>query len=138
MKTIRDFRPLSDRYSFDFGPCSSANGFAQIDTKQDAPYFGGWCAPATRTIVNFSEGDLTTTVCETDAEFADHLRELAKWNAEAGYGPMKIDPGRDEGLRQAFENLGIARANFCSSLPPVRFLFNLLIVNQFFNRLSRI
>ena len=32
MKTIRDFKPMSDRYSFDFGPCSSANGFAQIDT----------------------------------------------------------------------------------------------------------
>ena len=37
------------------------------------------------------------------------------------------------------EHLGIRlRANFCSSLPPVRFLFNLLIVNQFFDRLSRI
>ena len=30
------------------------------------------------------------------------------------------------------------RANFCSSLPPVRFLFNLLIVYQIFDRLSRI
>ena len=40
MKITRDFRPLSDRYSFDCGPCSYANGFAQIDTKQDAPCFG--------------------------------------------------------------------------------------------------
>ena len=108
MKTTRDFRPLSDRYSFDFGPCSSANGFAQIDTKQDASYFGYWGSPGARTIVNFAEGDLTTTVCETDAEFADKLRELAKWNDEAGYGPMKIDPGRDDGLRRAFQTLGLA------------------------------
>ena len=108
MKIIRDFRPLSDRYSFDTGACSYANGFAQIDTKQDASYYGTWCAPATRTIVNFSEGDLTTTVCETDAEFAEQLRELARWNAEAGYGPMKIDAGFGDGLRQAFENLGVA------------------------------
>ena len=108
MRIIRDFKPLSDRYSFDCGPCAPANGFAQVDTKQDASYFGAWCAPATRTIVNFSEGDVTTTVCETDAEFAGQLRELARWNAEQGYGPMKIDPGRDDGLRQAFERLGVA------------------------------
>ena len=108
MKTSRDFKPLSDRYSFDCGACSPANGFAQIDTKQDAPYFGNWCAPTTRTIVNFSEGDVTTTVCETDAEFVEQLRELARWNDEAGYGPMNIDPGRDDGLRQAFEKLGLA------------------------------
>ena len=108
MKTIRDFRPLSDRYSFDFGPCSYANGFVQIDTKQDAPWFGAWAAPASRTIVNFSEGDVTTTVCETDAEFVAQLRESAAWNDEAGYGPMKIDVGRDNGLRQAFEKLGVA------------------------------
>ena len=108
MKTIQNFRPLSDRYRFDFGSCSYANGFAQIDTRQDAPYYGTWCSPAGRTIVNFSEGDLTTTVCETDAEFVGQLRELARWNDERGYGPMKIDPGSGEELRQAFEKLGVA------------------------------
>ena len=55
MKITRDFRPLSDRYSFDCGPCSYANGFAQIDTKQDAPWYGGWSSPTQRTIVNFCE-----------------------------------------------------------------------------------
>ena len=108
MKITRDFRPLSDRYSFDCGPCSYANGFAQIDTKQDAPYLGTWVSLGARTIVNFSEGDLTTTVCETDAELIEQIRDMAKWNDEAGYGPMKIDPGRDEALRQAFEKLGLA------------------------------
>ena len=108
MNTIRDFRPLSDRYSFDLGPCSYANGFAQIDTKQDASWFGGWCSPGARTIVNFSEGDVTTTVCDTDAEFAAQIRELARWNVEQGHGPMKIDPGHGDVLRHAFEKLGLA------------------------------
>ena len=108
MKITRNFRPLSDRYSFDCGACSYANGFAQIDTRQDAPWYGGWCAPATRTIVSFCEGDVTTTVCETDAEFSAQLRELAKWNDEAGYGPMKIDAVFHEELRQAFDTLGLA------------------------------
>ena len=65
MKITRDFRPL--RYSFDRGPCSYSNGFARIDTKQDAAYFGHWCSPGARAIVGFSEGDVTTTVCETSS-----------------------------------------------------------------------
>ena len=93
MKTTRDFRPLSDRYRFDCGPCSYANGFAQIDTRQDASCYGAWCSPAKRTIVNFCEGDVTTTVCETD---------------EGGYGPMKIDALSHDALREAFERLGLA------------------------------
>ena len=108
MKIIRDFKPMSDRYSFDFGQCSSANGFAQIDTRQDASYYGTWCSPASLTIVNFCEGDVTKTVCETDAEFVEQLRELASWNAERGYGLMKIDSGFSDELRQAFEKLGVA------------------------------
>ena len=108
MKLTRDFRPLSDRYSFDTGPCSCAKGFAQIDTKQDAPWLGSWVAPSRRTIVSFCEGDVTTTVCETDEEFVGQLREVARWNDEAGYGPMKIDAVSHDELRQAFETLGLA------------------------------
>ena len=108
MKITRDFRPLSDRYAFDCGPCSYANGFAQIDTRQDASWYGTWCSPAARTIVNFCEGDVTTTVCETDEEFVDRVRELARWNDEAGYGPTKLDALSHDRLRQAFEKLGLA------------------------------
>ena len=108
MKITRDFRPLSDRYSFDTGPCSYAKGFAQIDTKQDAPWLGSWAAPNRPTIVSFCQGDVTTTVCETDEEFVGQLREMARWNDEAGYGPMKIDAVSDDELRQAFETLGLA------------------------------
>ena len=108
MKTTTDFRPLSDRYAFDCGPCSYANGFAQIDTKQDAPYYGIWCSPTERTIVSFSEGDVTTRVCETDEEFVAEIRELARWNDGAGYGPMKIDALFHDELRRAFEHLGLA------------------------------
>ena len=108
MKITRDFRPLSDRYSFDCGACSYANGFAQIDTRQDAPWYGSWVSVRARTIINFCEGDVTTTVCETDFDLVEQLRELARWNDEAGYGPMKIDPGMGDDLRQAFEKLGVA------------------------------
>ena len=51
---------------------------------------------------------MTTTVCETDEEFVEQIRELARWNDEAGYGPMKIDALCHDALREAFESLGLA------------------------------
>ena len=108
MKNTRDFRPLTDRYHFDTGPCSYANGYAQVDTRQDASYFGSWVSPRRRTIVSFSEGDVTTTVCETDEELVAEIRELVRWNDGAGYGPTKIDAVSHDELRCAFEKLGLA------------------------------
>ena len=108
MQTLHDLRPFSDHDMFACGPYSYANGFAQIDTSRVAPYLGTWCSPAKRTIVDFNEGDLTTRVYESDEEFVEQLRELARWNDEAGYGPMKIDTAGHEQLRQAFEKLGIS------------------------------
>ena len=108
MKTTRDFRPLTERDHFDCGPCSFAAGFAPIETRQDAPYHGAWCSPGERTIVEFSEGDLTTTVCESDAEFVAELRKYVRWADEAGYGPTKILALFHDELRRGFEALGVA------------------------------
>jgi hypothetical protein len=44
METIRGFE-MTNRYTFDFGTCSPQNGFAQVDTGQDAYYFGTWANP---------------------------------------------------------------------------------------------
>lgn len=41
----RGFECMSDRYKYDFRLCTSANGWAQLDTKQDASYFGNWINP---------------------------------------------------------------------------------------------
>ena len=51
---------------------------------------------------------MTTTVCESDEEFVSQIRELAAWNDEGGYGPMKIDALSHDALREAFERLGLA------------------------------
>lgn len=58
MKIIRSFEP-GDRYRYDFDLCSCARGWAQVDTAQDASWFGTWASPAERTILNFAEGDVT-------------------------------------------------------------------------------
>lgn len=106
MKIIRSFEP-GDRYRYDFGICSPARGWAQVDTAQDAPWFGTWVSPAERTILNYAEGDVTRQVCETDEEFAQALRDLDQWNRDYGYGPAKIDPGFDPAMKAAFERLGL-------------------------------
>ena len=106
MKKIHEFIP-ANRYAYDFGPCSASQGYAQVDTLQDASYYGTWCSPTARTIVNYCEGDVTTTVCETDAEFVEQLHELARWNDEGGWGPMRIDPGLGPELREQLVRLGV-------------------------------
>ena len=106
MEIIRDFEE-ADRYVYDFGPCSTRNGFAQIDTAQDASYYGTWASPKRRLIVNYCEGDVTITRCDDDSEFVGQIRHLAAWNDEHGWGPMKIDPGLGPELQTAFEALGL-------------------------------
>ena len=106
MTTERSFLP-SSRYRFDTGMCSYAKGFAQIDTKQDASYFGNWCSPSERRIVSYVEGDVTIQTADNDAEFVTALREMAAWNDEYGWGPMKIDALASPRLAEAFTALGL-------------------------------
>ena len=58
-----------DRYYFDFGPCSTANGWIQFDTTSDAHYFGLWINKQTRQIFTYCEGDLTLTEAPTNECF---------------------------------------------------------------------
>lgn len=107
MKTIREFAP-ADRYLYDFGLCSYKNGFAQVDTSQDASYFGTWASPSRRMVVSYCEGDVTTQICETDDEFAGLLRSIDAWNVEQGHGPARIDPGLDPEMKLTFERIGLS------------------------------
>lgn len=106
MTTERSFLP-SSRYRFDTGMCSYENGFAQIDTRQDASYFGNWCSPSERKIVSYCEGDVTVQTAETNEEFVAAIREMARWNDEHGWGPMKIDALANPTLTAAFRALGL-------------------------------
>lgn len=108
MKITRHFLESADRYNFDFKACTYALGWAQVDTKQDASYFGTWANPRSRTILNYAEGDVTISVAATDAEFAEGLREIDRWNIAHGYGPARIDPGYDPAMKADFEAIGLA------------------------------
>ena len=102
--TYPDDHTHEDRYAFDFGECSTAKGYAQFDTRQDAYYFGQWVNPTTFRLVSYAEGDVTVTVCEDAAEFAAQVR---KWVAYHGEEFRGIDPGLSDDLRAAFVALGL-------------------------------
>jgi hypothetical protein len=104
----RGFTLGASRYKFDSGICSLAAGYAQVDTRQDASYYGTWASPSARTIVCFAEGDVITTVCGTDEEFVEQMRGLETWTNDMGYGPLKVDAGMSEELIAQFTKLGLA------------------------------
>lgn len=106
MKTTHDFAP-GTRYLYDFGPCSASNGFAQIDTGQDASYYGTWANPFKLMTVCFCEGDVTINEAETPEEFAAHIREIRDWNEQNGHRFLGIDPGCNEALRAQFVTYGL-------------------------------
>lgn len=101
MKITRKFTECSNRYAFDFGECSYANGWAQVDTPQDASYFGTWCNPTTYEMLQFSEGDVTHTKCEDPVEFANEIDDFC------ATFEGKIDAGLGEGMEQLFVGLGM-------------------------------
>ncbi len=92
MKIPHEFRP-GDRYLYDFGLCSFENGWAQVDTAQDASYFGTWASSTRLMIFSYCEGDTTLKEAASPEEFATELRETDAWNRSNGYGPARIDPG---------------------------------------------
>jgi hypothetical protein len=111
IERITEFAP-ADRYLYDFGACSSGKGWAQVDTKQDASYYGTWTNPERREIFTYCEGDTTLIRCGTDDEFCAELRKVIEWNKEAGYW-LGIDPGWPNGepckrITAAFTRLGLA------------------------------
>ena len=93
MKVTNSFAP-ADRYLYDFRLCTYEKGWAQLDTRQDAGYYGTWINPTERKILNYCEGDIYLTECETDAELVAAVESIKTWNNENGSNGFKgIDPG---------------------------------------------
>ena len=106
IQRITEFAP-ADRYIYDFRACTYEKGWAQIDTRQDASYYGTWTNPDRRELFNYCEGDTTLTRCDTDAEYIQAVRECADWNKSSGYW-IGIDPGFGESMKERFVALGLA------------------------------
>jgi len=106
MKTMREYADDS-RYTYDFGLCSSHNGFAQVDTSQDASYFGTWANPTRRIIFTYCEGDCTVQTAETDQEFVEEIHRIKAWNDDNNHEFKGIDAMCNTSIEAAFRNLGL-------------------------------
>ncbi len=107
METATEFILNGDRYAFDFKLCSASKGFAQVDTGQDAWYYGTWANPETLRIVNYCEGDLYVQDAASAAEFADAIREIKQWNEENDHGFAGIDGMCRDDLIARFQAIGL-------------------------------
>lgn len=106
MQIIRDFAP-ADRYLYDFRLCTTEKGWAQIDTSQDASYFGQWINPVKREIFCYCEGDTILTRCDDDAELRTQIAEMKAWNVAQGHRFLGIDPGFNTPLQAALQAVGL-------------------------------
>ena len=106
MKTENGRRTNSDRYEYDFGPLTTKAGWAQVDTTQDAWYYGTWANPFTLQTFEYCEGDTTLQTAENEQEFVDAMRELKRWNDEGGRW-LGVDPGFNADLKAQFHTLGL-------------------------------
>ncbi len=97
-----EHRMMTERYYFDCGECAA---WAQLDTDQDAPYYGGWANPETFQILTFAEGDITRIKCDTPEEFTAELRSLIDWNKEATHW-IGIDTWPNVKMAAQFAALG--------------------------------
>lgn len=103
---IRSHDIMGDRYKYDFRQCKLTDGWAQLDTRQDASYYGNWINPLTLKLASYCEGDVTMTECTDEADFVATVRECVSWHQERSYF-IGIDAGCSEPLIEAFKRLGL-------------------------------
>ena len=105
MEKIHELAPAS-RYKYDSLLCPK--GYAQVDTWQDASYYGTWANPRTLVIFAYVEGDCYTTICETVEEFISEIMVIKEWNNRQENGGFKgIDPGLNPDNIQQWHAIGL-------------------------------
>lgn len=96
-----------ERYAFDAKLCRATDGWAQLDTKQDASYYGQWANPLTLEYVSYCEGDVTHIRYDSAEEFTAGIQETVQWHQRAGYW-LGIDGMLRPEIIEAFTRLGLS------------------------------
>lgn len=103
MKKATAFYSDRTRYHYDFGECLYSQNWAQVDTREDAPWFGIWANPVTLEVVSYCEGDETRLRCESVVEFVATLRDIASRETFRGIDTMCSDV-----MESAFDAMGLS------------------------------
>lgn len=104
---IRDFTAFGDRYQHDVKR-NRSTGWAQVDTYQDASYFGVWTNPTTHEIFTYCEGDLCLEQCDDDADYIRALRAALEFYDDKPHFITRIDAKFAPELAERFIALGFA------------------------------
>ena len=107
MKRETDFMGNIERYHFDFGECSASLGYAQVDTSQDAPYFGIWTNPLNLTTVSYMEGDIYRNTAESVEEYVEFIRQLKSEYEAMGTKISGIDPMLNSEISNRLIEIGL-------------------------------
>ena len=102
----RDFAS-TDRYIYD---SKLPSDFASLDTSEDASYYGNWASAKRLTLFSYCEGDCTTTVCTTAAEFKAEVEKFIAFCDRIGYAFKGIDPGwvHSQEVLQPWKDCGLS------------------------------
>jgi hypothetical protein len=98
----RTHAATGDRYEIDAMLCPA--GWAQLDTNEDASWYGIWAHPKRRTVSTYCEGDISVATSDTDEEFCQEVRRVASFHTRHD-GWLRIDPVH--GDRSAWVALGL-------------------------------
>ena len=107
MLHTEDFMENIERYHFDFGECSHHLGYAQVDTCQDAPYFGIWTNPTILTTVQYMEGDVYRDTAESVEEYVEFIRKFKADMEKSGRKFRGIDPMLKDEISDRFKEIGL-------------------------------
>ena len=88
------------RYNFD------AKGYAQLDTTEDAWYYGHWVDFKNLKIISYAEGDVSIETCENKEEFKKLLKKVVEY-LKFDESFKGLDLMCDENNIKAFESLGL-------------------------------
>ena len=105
-----------DRYAFDYQHCQLSKGWAQLDTREDASYFGNWAHPEKLQIVSFAEGDVCVVSCESSDEFRAEIESMAVFyigrdctdkDGKRQLGTFRIDAGMSPAAEASWSSHGL-------------------------------
>ena len=108
----RAFAEDGSRYEIDLGVCSYFNGFCQIDTNEDASWFGLWTNPEQMVVASYIEGDIAVERGENPADYrAALVRTLLSYghsNPDRKHAMIDLGISRRAEFRDRFTELGLA------------------------------
>jgi len=87
--------------------CFDNKGYAQLDTTEDAWYYGHWIDFKNLKIISYAEGDVSIETCENKEEFKELLKktvDFLKFKTESFKG---IDLMCNEKIINDFNKLGL-------------------------------